>query len=166
LNSKGTNLVFAVGSVGYMKRIKKAISVARKVMEETYQTLLVAEEATQFAKYMVSFVLDDHNKTNTSTKGFPEENLQTNRSYMLWYNWTTIDHHQPNYWKGNHTYNTTESSSSDSASLQELHSKKNPDLRYTNERPKVGPDNHDTIGMVAIDKDGNIACGTFLNKFE
>jgi isoaspartyl peptidase/L-asparaginase-like protein (Ntn-hydrolase superfamily) len=39
-----------VGAVANMKRIKNAISVARKVMERTYHTLLVGDDATIFAQ--------------------------------------------------------------------------------------------------------------------
>lgn len=38
-----------VGAVGALRRIQHAISVARKVMEKTYHTFLVGDQATQFA---------------------------------------------------------------------------------------------------------------------
>jgi N4-(beta-N-acetylglucosaminyl)-L-asparaginase len=38
-----------VGAVGCLKRMKRAISVARKVMERTSHTLLVGDDATHFA---------------------------------------------------------------------------------------------------------------------
>jgi hypothetical protein len=41
-----------VGAVGNLRRIKEAIKVARKVMDRTYHTLLVGEEATTFAVEM------------------------------------------------------------------------------------------------------------------
>ncbi|XP_041379258.1 N(4)-(beta-N-acetylglucosaminyl)-L-asparaginase-like [Gigantopelta aegis] len=53
-----------VGSVGCLRRVKSAISVARSVMEHTTHTLLVGELATKFAMNM----------------GFTVENLQTNKS--------------------------------------------------------------------------------------
>ncbi|CAB4034920.1 N(4)-(Beta-N-acetylglucosaminyl)-L-asparaginase-like [Paramuricea clavata] len=53
-----------VGSVGCLKNIRGAISVARSVMVHTGHTLLVGEDATQFAKQM----------------GFKEQSLETNRS--------------------------------------------------------------------------------------
>lgn len=40
----------SVGAVGALRRVQHAISVARKVMEHTYHTLLVGEQATQFAR--------------------------------------------------------------------------------------------------------------------
>ena len=53
-----------VGSVGCLRRVKSAISVARSVMEHTTHTLLVGELATEFAMNM----------------GFKVEDLQTNKS--------------------------------------------------------------------------------------
>ena len=41
-----------IGAVGCLKRVKKAISVARKVMEETQHTLIVGDDATRFAARM------------------------------------------------------------------------------------------------------------------
>ena len=52
-----------VGSVGCLKTIRSAISVAGSVMEHTNHTLLVGEDATQFAKQM----------------GFKEQSLETVR---------------------------------------------------------------------------------------
>jgi len=40
------------GGVGCLKRVKRAISVARKVMEETQHTLIVGDDATRFAARM------------------------------------------------------------------------------------------------------------------
>jgi N4-(beta-N-acetylglucosaminyl)-L-asparaginase len=110
------------GAVGCLKRIKNAIGVARKVMEETYHTILAGEDATRFAIEM----------------GFPQESLTTNASYTLWKNW--MDHGRvPNYWKHGRPTNALHNSS------------------------KLLPKGHDTIGMLAIDKFGNIACGTSTN---
>jgi len=60
-----------IGAVGCLKRVKKAISVARKVMEETQHTLIVGDDATRFAARM----------------GFTEEsltNLRSQKSYEDW----------------------------------------------------------------------------------
>ena len=54
----------SVGAVGAIRRIQHAISVARKVMEHTYHTLLVGDQATDFA---LSF-------------GFKDMSLSTGRS--------------------------------------------------------------------------------------
>jgi len=59
------------GGVGCLKRIKRAISVARKVMEETQHTLIVGDDATRFAVRM----------------GFEETSLTNLRSQEAWEKW-------------------------------------------------------------------------------
>jgi N4-(beta-N-acetylglucosaminyl)-L-asparaginase len=61
----------AVGAVGGIKRIKRPISVARKVMEKTRHTLLVGDDATRFAVKM----------------GWKEEELLTDKARKLWEAW-------------------------------------------------------------------------------
>lgn len=91
----------AAGAVGGMKRIKRPISVARKVMEQTRHTLLVGDDATRFAVRM----------------GWKEEELLTDKARQLWEGW-----------------------------------KRNP--------ARATFWNHDTIGMVAIDRNGDLCAGT------
>jgi N4-(beta-N-acetylglucosaminyl)-L-asparaginase len=71
-----------VGSVGCLKDIKEAISVARNVMEHTNETLLVGDDATDFAVMM----------------GFVKQDLQTNKSREEYQQWLE-NNCQPNYWK-------------------------------------------------------------------
>ena len=59
------------GGVGCLKRVKRAISVARKVMEETQHTLIVGDDATRFATRM----------------GFTETSLTNVRSQTRWEEW-------------------------------------------------------------------------------
>ncbi len=59
------------GGVGCLKRVKRAISVARKVMEETQHTLIVGDDATRFAARM----------------GFTETSLTNVRSQTRWEEW-------------------------------------------------------------------------------
>jgi N4-(beta-N-acetylglucosaminyl)-L-asparaginase len=91
----------AVGAVGCIKRIKRAISVARKVMERTSHTLLVGDDATAFARKV----------------GFAEEPIGTEESRKAWEQWKA-DPQRPRSWT------------------------------------------HDTIGMVALDAQGNLCAGT------
>ena len=93
----------AVGAVGCLKRVKRAISVARKVMEKTRHTLLVGEDATHFARKV----------------GFPEETapLLTARARAKWEEWK-VDPKRATSW------------------------------------------NHDTVGMVALDRAGDLCVGT------
>jgi len=61
-----------IGAVGCLKRVKRAISVAREVMEQTQHTLIVGEDATRFAL----------------AAGFEEENLTNSRSLLRWMDWS------------------------------------------------------------------------------
>lgn len=70
-----------IGAVASVRRIKNAISLARYVLEYTEHTLLVGEQATEFAKQM----------------GFKEESLATNSSKNEWKNWRE-NNCQPNFW--------------------------------------------------------------------
>jgi N4-(beta-N-acetylglucosaminyl)-L-asparaginase len=65
------------GAVGCLKRIKPAISVARKVMEKTKHTMLVGDDATEFARAM----------------GFKEERLYSEEAFRKWEQWKA----QPNH---------------------------------------------------------------------
>jgi N4-(beta-N-acetylglucosaminyl)-L-asparaginase len=92
-----------VGAVGCLKRLKRAISVARKVMEKTRHTLLVGEDATRFALKV----------------GFKEEPapLLTPGARARWEAWKADPKRATNW-------------------------------------------NHDTIGMVALDRAGDLCVGT------
>eukprot|EP01117_Protostelium_nocturnum_P014691 TRINITY_DN5619_c0_g2_i2.p1 TRINITY_DN5619_c0_g2~~TRINITY_DN5619_c0_g2_i2.p1 ORF type:complete len:351 (-),score=115.13 TRINITY_DN5619_c0_g2_i2:2-1054(-) len=127
-----------VGAVGYMKNIKKAISVARKVMEETYHTLLIGGEATQFAVEM----------------GFVKEDLSTDRTRTMLKNWIA-NGRQPNFWVGKHNYSSNE--------VQSKLMRKRDNGEIERKKPDFGRWNHDTLGMIAIDKNGDVACGVTSN---
>jgi N4-(beta-N-acetylglucosaminyl)-L-asparaginase len=60
-----------VGAVGCLRRVKRAISVARKVMEETQHSLIVGDDATRFAV----------------GKGFEETSLTNAASLEAWQKW-------------------------------------------------------------------------------
>ncbi|SDS59709.1 isoaspartyl peptidase/L-asparaginase family protein [Winogradskyella sediminis] len=94
------------GSVVYLQNITHAVSVARKVMEDTPHVMLAGEGAKQFAL----------------SKGFKPENLLTEASKIAWEQWKVK-------------------------------------AQY---KPIINIENHDTIGMLAIDKNGDIsgACTT------
>ncbi|CAG4940245.1 unnamed protein product [Colias eurytheme] len=126
-----------VGAVGALRRIKKAVSVARHVLEHTKHSILVGELATQFAVQM----------------GFEEENLTTKHSKKLWMNWHNSGHCQPNFWM-----DVTPDPSQFCGPYQP---KQN--LQDRSKMIKGDRYNHDTIGMVAIDKNGDIAAGTSTN---
>lgn len=94
------------GSVVYLQNITHAVSVARKVMEDTPHVMLAGKGAEQFA---VSI-------------GLKRENLLTEASKKAWEDWKVKSEY----------------------------------------KPIINIENHDTIGMLAIDKNGDIsgACTT------
>ena len=98
MNSKGD-----CGSVVFLKNIKHAISLARKVMEDTPHVMLAGIGAEEFA-YSI---------------GFKKESLLTKASKKAWENWKKTS-------------------------------------KY---KPIINVENHDTIGMLAIDKNGDISGG-------
>lgn len=94
------------GAVVYLQNITHAVSVARKVMEDTPHVMLAGLGAEQFAY----------------EKGFPKEDLLTEKSKQEWLEWKKTSKYEP----------------------------------------IINIENHDTIGMLAIDKNGDIsgACTT------
>ena len=94
------------GSVVYMQNITHAITVARKVMEETPHVMLAGKGAEQFAV----------------ESGMKRENLLTEKSKKEWEKW----------------------------------------LEEKEYKPIINIENHDTIGMLAMDENGDIsgACTT------
>lgn len=91
------------GSVVFMQNIVHAISVARKVMEETPHVLIAGKGAEEFAV----------------SQGFKRTDLLTESSRKAWEEWKIKSEY----------------------------------------KPIINIENHDTIGMLAIDKNGNISGG-------
>jgi len=125
------------GAVGGLRRVRNAIGVARAIMEHTTHTILVGDQATAFAIEM----------------GFKEQSLATTTSIEIWENWKK-GNCQPNYWNNvepNHT------------SVCGPY-KPNRTLKATqSENPWVSKESHDTIAMIAISDNGDIAVGTSSN---
>jgi N4-(beta-N-acetylglucosaminyl)-L-asparaginase len=94
------------GAVVYLQNITHAVSVARKVMEETPHVMLAGDGAEKFAY----------------EQGFQKENLLTEASEKGWKKWLETAEYQP----------------------------------------VINIENHDTIGMLALDDAGNLsgACTT------
>lgn len=121
------------GSVMALEHIVHAISVARLVMEKTPHVVLVGDGALQFAL----------------ANGFKKENLLTPESEKAWKEWLKTSKYEP-------VMNIE----------NKLHGKEMMQQPPVQEPPMPampgGPDNHDTIGMVAMDANGNCsgACTT------
>lgn len=128
-----------IGAVGYLRKCRDAIGVARAVMEHTSQTLLAGEAATNFAKQMGFRIYD---------------NLESDWSRNLTKNWRA-NNCQPNYWRTG-TVTPDPSKSCGPYTSNGKHSRTRPESRAT-------PQNHDTIAMVAIDAQGSVAAGTSTN---
>lgn len=95
-----------VGSVGCLRRIKSAISVARAVLERSKHTLLVGElgllTSTLSALFHESHAFCD-SICSAATKfaismGFKEEDLNTSASDSVWEKWRE-NKCQPNFWQ-------------------------------------------------------------------
>ncbi|KAI1293756.1 putative N(4)-(Beta-N-acetylglucosaminyl)-L-asparaginase [Halotydeus destructor] len=127
-----------VGAVGGLRRIRPAISVARRVLENTNHSLLVGDLATKFALEM----------------GFKEESLSSNQSRDEWQRWTNADC-QPNFWRN--VQPDPRASCGPYSSVSNLVSKPGHSSEHRDFK------DHDTIGMVVIDREGRMAVGTSTN---
>ncbi|XP_076029987.1 N(4)-(Beta-N-acetylglucosaminyl)-L-asparaginase-like [Oratosquilla oratoria] len=127
-----------VGAVGNLRRIKSAISVARKVMEHTSHTLLTGSQATQFAVSM----------------GFKEEDLSTNSSREIYKKWKE-NNCQPNRWLD--VTPNPRISCGPYSPIKDHHGGSEPEGYGLDEG------NHDTISMIAVDENGRIAGGATTN---
>jgi N4-(beta-N-acetylglucosaminyl)-L-asparaginase len=160
-----------MGAVGCLRRVRSAISVARAVMEHTSQSILVGEKATAFA----------------TMAGFAEEGLETDRSNELHTSWRA-NNCQPNYFRDFPASNFScppyhwpgaRESTEEEVRPRKRGSHKQRGRRRAGAGPRgivemqrrregevnkeISKENHDTIGMVALDKFGNLAAGTSTN---
>jgi len=124
---------YDVGSVGCLRNIKNAISVARAIMDYSDHSLLVGDQATNFAVEM----------------GFERSDLSTPGSIGRWENWKAANC-QPNYRRN--VLPDPKTSCGPYSPLDEISGIQN-----------ITTVGHDTIGMVAIDSLNNIASGTSTN---
>ncbi len=106
------------GSVAGLAGIPRAISIARRVMENTPHTFLVGENAHSFAV----------------REGFLEQDQLTESGRQAWQHWKESQTaSEVAHFEDNRSYSTT------------------PVL--------LTPESHDTIGLCALDQQGNLAAG-------
>lgn len=157
-----------MGAVGCLRRVRSAISVARAVMEHTSQSILVGEKATAFA----------------TMAGFAEEGLETDRSNQLHTAWLS-NNCQPNYFRdfpggnascppyhlpgaaveaevqrksGGHTQRARRRAGVGPRGITEMQRRREREVNK-----EISRENHDTIGMITLDKWSNLAAGTSTN---
>lgn len=128
-----------VGAVAGLRNIKEAISVARHVLDYTKHTLLVGDEATEFAVKM----------------GFLRQTISTDYNVEVINDWKNRNC-QPNYWQ-----NVIPSPETSCGPYEKMESISDYDVTIPVSSADVH--NHDTIGMVVIDGNDNIAAGTSTN---
>lgn len=128
-----------VGAVANLRRIKNAIGVARAVMEHTKHTFLVGESASLFAESM----------------GFVCEDLTTNRSFSIYSKWLN-QQCQPNFRK-----NVIPDPAKFCGPYKPVRGL--PEEKTLTLQKEVDLHSHDTIGMIAVDRNGNVATGTSTN---
>ncbi|KAF2883676.1 hypothetical protein ILUMI_22491 [Ignelater luminosus] len=129
-----------MGAVGGLRRVKNVISVAKHVLEHTEHSLLVGDLATKFAVGM----------------GFREEDLSTDKSIQMWKEWKN-NKCQPNFWKN------VEPNPHGSCGPYKPISENSINFKENWKQPKFNSYNHDTISMIVIDNQHNVAAGTSTN---
>ncbi|XP_018348394.1 PREDICTED: N(4)-(Beta-N-acetylglucosaminyl)-L-asparaginase-like [Trachymyrmex septentrionalis] len=127
-----------VGAVGGLRNVRNAISVARKVLKQTKHSLIVGDSATQFAINM----------------GFKNMSLQTNETKQIWKQWKSKKC-QPNFPKN--VMPKPAKSCGPYRMIEDIGSSRN--------MPVGSEENHDSIGILAIDSKGRTAAGTSTNGF-
>uniref|UniRef100_A0A0N5C2C3 N(4)-(beta-N-acetylglucosaminyl)-L-asparaginase n=1 Tax=Strongyloides papillosus TaxID=174720 RepID=A0A0N5C2C3_STREA len=128
-----------MGAVGDLRRVKNAAKVAWAVMNYTKHSFIVGDQATKFALQM----------------GFKEESLETPKSINMNKKWKD-NRCQPNFWQN---VNPSPSKSCGPYSPNKYFIENS--IRYDNEI--YSSNNHDTIGMIVIDREKNISTGTSTN---
>lgn len=133
-----------MGAVAALRNVKDAIAVAKHVLLYTKHSMLVGSQATDFAEQ----------------QGFKRETLTTNSSKDIWKSWTAKQC-QPNFWT-----NVTPNPQTTCGPYKPNQVDRVTQKPQTHQEYSVigyGRYNHDTIGMIVIDRQGNIAAGTSTN---
>ncbi|RZC36177.1 Asparaginase 2 domain containing protein, partial [Asbolus verrucosus] len=140
-NSHHFSATMDMGAVGGLRRIKSAMKVARGVLDYTTHSFIVGDLATEFAKKLK----------------FPEESLSTNYSQSIWQDWESADC-QPNFWRP--TFFNSQNVEPDATKSCGPYE---PIALTSYQADYSSSDSHDTIGMIAIDENGDVVAGTSTN---
>ncbi|KAI6242509.1 N(4)-(Beta-N-acetylglucosaminyl)-L-asparaginase- like [Aphelenchoides fujianensis] len=132
-----------MGAVADLRRVKEAARVAWAVMNFTEHSMLAGESATKFATSM----------------GFLETTLATNESLKRHKDWQAANC-QPNFWK-NVSPNPKASCGPYKPHSSAFFSS-NP-RGISAELDRFNEKSHDTLGLVVIDKNGDVSAGTSTN---
>lgn len=135
-----------VGSVAFLSKFRKAATVARSVMEYTAHTLLVGEGAEEFAEMI----------------GIPRENTDTPQSAEIFESWK-LNNCQPNFYENLDGCKVSCGPYPAPTNINATFAPKKVAHPTRVHKPWVKKDEHDTIGVVAIDAEGRLACGTTTN---
>lgn len=130
-----------VGSVAGLRRVRDAISVARRVLENTEHTMLAGDLATAFAV----------------ENGFDEADLASEESLQKCAVWAR-EACQPNFRR-----NVTPDPRSSCGPYRPVLGEDQVLLGDSDLRPRSGLASHDTISLLAIDAAGSMAAGTSTN---
>lgn len=128
------------GAVASVKDIANPIQLSKKVLEETPHCLLSGEGASKFAKRIGIPIIDDPKKLivqESALKAKLDNNVSFENNVKTYFN-DIIE-------------------SKDLRELEEIASKMAKSGEFDRGRGSVG---HDTVGAVAFDSFGNIACAT------
>ncbi|CAO1399585.1 unnamed protein product [Diamesa serratosioi] len=128
-----------IGAVAALRNVKDAIAVAKHVLLYTKHTLLAGEQASEFAYSM----------------GFKKESLGTIKSKKMYMDWKKRNC-QPNFWT-----NVMPSPNMNCGGYRPIEGGFTRD--FNDISSVFSESNHDTIGMIVIDKTGNIGAGTSTN---
>nr|CAD2157493.1 unnamed protein product [Meloidogyne enterolobii] len=127
------------GAVAALRNVKSAARVAWAVMNYTEHSLLVGEKATKFAQSM----------------GFKLKSLSTPETRKMHEQWLNKQC-QPNFWKNVFPDPKTTCGPYKPKWKLSINPKKD-------QFPTFNKGNHDTIGMILVDENGNVAAGTSSN---
>lgn len=135
-----------VGAVAALRHIRDAIAVARHVLDNTEHTLLVGSQATDFAEQM----------------GFRRQTVATPASVALWSAWQSANC-QPNFWRNVQPNAATACGPYEPLQANRVANGGGAPPEGNRTEHGHGPQHHDTIGMIVIDGERNVAAGTSTN---